>query len=245
MKEQVLSAKAAALVTAGVIVLLTMGLLGCSSLNNSSTTAAVETTGTAVTATTSAPTTIGAPTTSQPPTTVGATTTTAAAPEIIPGVPSAFYEDGLLSLTRPATSTITNVGFDQYLPLTQSLDVAVILPEDLFAGTNLLEAGVFIGVKAVADLPGPWDEPYGPGEEAAGTSDFAGHTWAVFTASEGAAGNIYEERIYRTVSGDHCFEAVELLHSGRLGNYPEGTVQQFDKAKFEGYLEAMVRSLEL
>jgi hypothetical protein len=167
-----LARSVAAIAVGAVVALLapSAALLGCQSLETSTTTAAVEmTVGAAAT-----PTTFQAPTTGQPPTTVASPTTTTGAPtsttasEIIPGVPSAYYEDGVVSLTRPANSTITNAGFDQYLPLTESPQVAVVLPDDLFEGTNLLEAGVYIGMKAVAELSDPWDDPL-PGEEAAGT----------------------------------------------------------------------------
>ncbi len=227
------------------LLLLSTALLGCQSLETAATASAVETTaGTAATLTTLAPATTEAPTTSQSPTTT-AGTPTSIAPEMIAGVPSVLYEDDLLSLYRPDTSAITNGGFEQFLPLTQSPQVAIVLPEELFDGTNLIEAGVYMGVKAVADLPGFWEDPYGPLEEAAGNTDFAGLTWTTFTASEGAAGNTYDQRIYRTVSGDRCFEVVEFLHSGQIGAYEPGTVEEFDRAKFEGYLEAIVRSLTL
>jgi hypothetical protein len=64
-----------------------------------------------------------------------------------------------------------------------------------------------------------------------------------FTQSEAvgvAAGNIYDQVIYRTVYNNVCYEMVFFMHSGNIGNYTPGTVEEFDRAallgKFEGIL---------
>jgi hypothetical protein len=37
-----------------------------------------------------------------------------------------------------------------------------------------------------------------------------------------------------------CLEFTELLHSAEIGNHTPGSVVEFDKVKFGGYLEAIV-----
>ena len=215
-----------------VALLFVSSSLGCGSAATT-TTLAVSTTATTASTTTQAPTTTEAVT----------TTEGAALPEIIPGVRTVLYEDTQLgiSLHRPEDTTIEKTGFEQFLPLTQAAAVAFVLPKALFKGTNLLEAGAYIGQKATADVPAPWADPY-EGETAAGTTSINGVSWATFTSSEGAAGNIYDERVYRTAHNGTCYEIAELLHSAEIGNYDPGTVTEFDKTQFEGYLEAIARS---
>ena len=178
-------------------------------------------------------------------TAVSASTTTVATAEIIPEVASVRYENTQFgfSLSRPQTSAVRTQGFEAYLPLTQAPVVAITLPTELFEGTNLGEAGVYIGASSSPAIISKWDLPSADsGETPAGTVDLNGNSFAVFTSTEAAAGNIYEERIYRALRNGTCFEIVELLHSGNIGNYDPGTVVEFDRATFQGYLEAIVQT---
>jgi hypothetical protein len=219
-----------ALILAGLLLLSACGTAAPSTTVNpgGSTTSASSTT-------TEAPTT----------TTTAASSTTTTLAEIIPWVPTLRYANDKhgFSVDRPKTSTLATAGFEAYLPLTQTPVVAIVLPPSLFKGTNLGEAGVYIGASSAAAVTSKWKVPVsGSAEVAAGTTTVNGATFAVFTSTEPAAGNIYEERVYRTVHEGTCFELTELLHSGNIGNYTPGTVEQFDKVKFGGYLEAIVES---
>jgi hypothetical protein len=133
-------------------------------------------------------------------------------------------------------------GFSGSLPLTQKPVVGVVLPKSLFKGTNLTGAAVYIGASSSSSAIAAWDKPLS-GESSAGTVTTNGVTFAVFTHTDQAAGNIYDSTIYRTVRKGVCFEVVELLHSGNISNYTAGSVKQFDKSKFQGYLGAIVSSL--
>ncbi len=179
-------------------------------------------------------------------TTVPAPVTTVTVPEIIPGVASVRYENAQFgfSLERPQTSEVKTEGFEQYVPLTQTSVVAFTLPSELFKGTNLGEAGVYIGANSSPAIVAKWNQPLTEaGEVSVGVVEINGLSFAVFTSQDAGAGNFYEERIYRAVRNGTCFEIAELLHSTNIGNYDPGTVVEFDKAKFEGYLEAIVRTL--
>jgi hypothetical protein len=228
-----------------MLMVLPVFVAGCGSPPSSSTTAPQPTVlGPAVS---QAPSTSSSPvtTSASPMTTTPATVTSAPPPApILPGVPSQVYFDAQFgfSLTRPASALVVDQGFEGYLPLTQTAVVAFTLPDQLFAGTNLTEAGVYIGASSSAAAVSQWDAPVADlGEKAAGSEDIGGVTFAVFTSTGAAAGNIYDEKVFRTLHDGICFEIVELLHSGEIGNYgPE--VKQFDRARFAGYLEAIVRS---
>jgi hypothetical protein len=189
-----------------------------------------------------------APTSTSPQSSAAAvppSSTTTMIPEIIPGVASVRYEDQRLgfSLDRPQDSTVETKGFEGYLSLTQTPVVAITLPEKLFKGTNLTEAGVYIGASSSPTIASKWNLPSADfGEVPAGTAEINGTSFAVFNSTGGAAGNIYEERVYRALRDDTCFEIVELLHSGNISNYDPATVVEFDKGRFQGYLEAIVQT---
>lgn len=182
--------------------------------------------------------------TEAPTTTVSPSSTTATISEIIPGAASVGYEDKQFgfSLYRPQNSAVETQGFGAYLPLTQAPVVAITLPMELFEGTNLIEAGVYIGASSSPAIASKWNLPTAEsGEVPAGTVEVSGILFAVFTSTGAAAGNIYEERVYRALRNDTCFEIVELLHSGNIGNYEPGVVE-FDRGKFQSYLKAIVQT---
>jgi len=181
-------------------------------------------------------------------TTESSTTTTAAPttttlPQIIPGVTTLKYVSSTygFSIRRPKTASVVTSGFDGFLPLTKKAVVGIVLPKSLFHGTNLQEAAVYIGASKLPAVLAAWNMPVAAiGETGAGTTAINGVSFAIFTSSDAGAGNYYEQRTYRVVHKGTCFEITEFLHSNSIGNYTPGTVQEFDKVKFQGYLEAIV-----
>lgn len=165
--------------------------------------------------------------------------------EIFPGVPSIEYRDTEFgfSIMYPETATTSEVGFEGFLPRTQTPVVSFVLPRGISRGTNLIEAGIYIGATSTPKVVASCNAPSLPaGERAAGTRIINGTVFSVFRSSGAGTGNFYETKAYRALRGGRCFELALLLHSGTIGNYPEGTVVEFDRATFEGYLDAMVNS---
>jgi hypothetical protein len=189
-------------------------------------------------------TTMGGPTTSEE-TTSSLPPTTTTLGQILPGVDTLRYdnEEFGLSIGRPASSPVETSGFEAYLPLTQKPVAGFALTPELFQGTNLIDAGVYIGASSDPAVTEKWDQPVADsGEEPLGTVEINGVSFTVFASTGAAAGNAYDQKVYRALRGSTCFEIVEVLHSGNIGNYEEGTVVEFDKATFQGYLEAMVQT---
>jgi photosystem II stability/assembly factor-like uncharacterized protein len=66
-----------------------------------------------------------------------------------------------------------------------------------------------------------------------------------FTRSEfngAAAGNRYDQITYRTVWANNCIEVVFLIHSTNIGNYPAGTVVEYDRAALLSKFESILNS---
>ncbi len=175
------------------------------------------------------------------------TTSEADLPQIIPDVPSVKYTDPRynFSIYYPSTATVRAAGFDGYLPLTQTPVVAFTLNPDMFQGTNLSDAGVYVGATSTpAIVANCTNADQNSGETAATSSVTVGSvTFNEFDSTGAAAGNIYQEKIFRSVVDGSCLEFVELLHSGNIDNYPSGTVTAFDEAEFSGILDAMFNTL--
>ena len=170
----------------------------------------------------------------------GTPTTTA---DIIAGVPNKTYTNSHLSFTMqyPATASSSEVDFEGFLPRTQTPVVSFTLPRDMFAGTNLVEAGVYIGATTTPTAMQICENAiHNGGETPVATTTIGGQEFTAFTATGAGAGNLYESKIFRTYQNGACFEIVEMLHSGNIGNYTPGTVTQFDKAKYLGILDSIV-----
>ena len=77
-------------------------------------------------------------------------------------------------------------------------------------------------------------------ESVTGQKTINGYTFTQSQAVGVAAGNIYDQVIYRTVYDNLCYEMVLYMHSGNIGNYTPGTVVEFDRVtllqKFEEVL---------
>ncbi len=156
-----------------------------------------------------------------------------------------LYQDDIFGfkITYQQKDEMKPDGFEGFLPTTLTPIVAFELPKQLFDKTNLLEAGVFIGASSSPNAKIACAKPSkDTSETSLGTTTINGVSWNVFSSTGAAAGNLYETKSYRTVHGEVCFEIVELLHSGNIGNYPEGVVVEFDKAKFSSMLEAIAET---
>jgi hypothetical protein len=106
--------------------------------------------------------------------------------------------DHNFSILHPDQIEVTQKNFDGYLPLTASPVVGFVLPDDLYRGTNLGEAGVYIGVSSKpAIVASCIQTSKSNGETMVGTATFKGSDWTVFTSHDAAAGNIYEKYLRR------------------------------------------------
>jgi hypothetical protein len=76
------------------------------------------------------------------------------------------------------------------------------------------------------------------------TKNINGTTWNLATTAEAAAGNLYESRVYRTFRNNLCFELNETIHTGNIGNYPEGSVTEVDKNQVWSKLDQILNTFK-
>lgn len=167
--------------------------------------------------------------------------------QIIEGVDNAVYDnpDYGFSLSYPETAKASQVEFGGYLPLTQTPLASFVLPESMSEGTNLGEAGVYVGATSTPSIVASCVEPkQAEGETVGAEESINGKEFRVFTSADAGAGNLYERVSYRTLYAGVCIEFVTLLHSGNIGNYPPDTVKAFDKTYFQGILDSIVHTVQ-
>lgn len=175
----------------------------------------------------------------------GTTSTSTTLADIIPGITNQIYTDPHLSFSieYPSTAISTSSFSAGYLPLTQTPRIAFELPNSMFQGTNLVEAGVYVGATTTPSvLTNCWSPSEQSNETQTGSTTIDGQDFGVFISTGAGAGNLYQQKAYRTIQSGWCLEIVELLHSGNIGNYPAGTVTQFDQAEYSGILDRIVQS---
>jgi hypothetical protein len=71
-----------------------------------------------------------------------------------------------------------------------------------------------------------------------------GHHWFyMVTGSEGAAGHIYDNTIYRTFHDSRCYEFELTMDILNIGNFDKGAVRPVNDRKLSADLKAVVRTL--
>jgi hypothetical protein len=107
-----------------------------------------------------------------------------------------------------------------------------VIDSPFYENTNLSEAYLFVGSSSDAQMVATCTEPNQKGgapEQPIGNEVINGYTF-VHSSSEGvAAGNSYQQEVYRMARSEVCYEVILYLHSTNVGNYPDGTVTEFDR----------------
>jgi hypothetical protein len=107
-----------------------------------------------------------------------------------------------------------------------------VVDSPFYENTNLSEAYVFVGSSSDAQMVATCIEPNQTGgapEQLVGNEVFNGYTFVHSTSEGVAAGNSYQQEIYRMTRSRVCYEVILYLHSTNVGNYPDGTVTEFDR----------------
>ena len=105
-----------------------------------------------------------------------------------------------------------------------------VLDSVFYENTNLSEAYFVLNIFSDPDIVATCHQPFFEQEQPQGQETVGGYVFDKSTAGGVAAGNIYEQTIYRSVQKGACIEVVFFVHYGNIGNYTPGTVTEFDHA---------------
>jgi hypothetical protein len=115
-----------------------------------------------------------------------------------------------------------------------------IRPEFYYPSTNLSEAYFIYSELFDPQSVDTCTQPLPRPETVQGQKMINGYNFTYSESVDVAAGNIFDQVIYRTVYNNICFEMVFYMHSGNIGNYTPGTVVEFDRASLVQKFEAVL-----
>jgi hypothetical protein len=98
--------------------------------------------------------------------------------------------------------------------------------------TNLSDVYIFFSSTSDSQIVATCTEPNQAGggpEPVVGNEVVNGITYVHSTSDGAGAGNYYQQEIYRTVKEGVCHEVIYFIHYTNIGNYPPGTVTEFDR----------------
>ena len=159
---------------------------------------------------------------------------------------SEAYDDpaGVYSIRYPADYRLDTAYQYEGLGPGQAISgVKLLIPTQLSNGTNLssFDTGV-----SVEELPGTTDctaAAFLYSVNATSTVTDNGITYSYATSSDVGAGNFYEEQVWAIPGTAPCLAVRYFIHSTNIGNYPPGTVMEFDRQALLGQFDRIRRSL--
>ena len=173
---------------------------------------------------------------------------TSLSPVLAADSPTKAYNDRHgFSLRIPVRAAVeTDTQENGELDMIPTAAVVVTLDPDEFKGTNLGKASVSVGVSNDPTIVAACSAgKAAQGEKPDGNATLAGVKFTRFTFEDSGAGNRYTSRIYRATAGGNCYELVEFLHWAPMENFSPGALKEFDRAKIEGELRAIIQSFAI
>ncbi|HEU5114893.1 MAG TPA: hypothetical protein VFT82_03965 [Candidatus Paceibacterota bacterium] len=149
-------------------------------------------------------------------------------------------------VTVPSGFTVDESYLNQDLgPGREIPGVAFRIPASMADGTNL-SSDSYASVEELSDvdcIPSDFLSVQG---DASGIPVTMGRNDYISASTTGAAaGNIYEETVFVTRKEDRCYAVRYFIHSANIGNYPEGSVREFDRAGLVSSFDSIASSLTL
>jgi len=121
--------------------------------------------------------------------------------------------------------------------------VQVRFPQDAYREPKSNFGEAYMTISYSTSTKDCYQIPYDPALANLQDVDINGVSWRFGTTTGVGAGQIYDSKVYRTISNDRCFEAVLTVHTGNIGNY-EPPVQEFDKSKAFSILGGILNSFK-
>jgi hypothetical protein len=133
-------------------------------------------------------------------------------------------------------------------PTYANLDEKIVelkLPASAYPGTNFADAAFSVSAQSMAsENMCRTNENFANIAAFVRVADINGAVVYRAEASDAAAGNRYESRVFRTYRDSRCFELLETIHTGNIGNYPEGSVKEVDRSPIWAKLDMMLNSFK-
>lgn len=106
--------------------------------------------------------------------------------------------------------------------------VKFTIPMTMATGTNL-SADSFVSIEQLPRANNCTGDIYLAANVRAQSVSDSGVTYSIATSTDAAAGNRYEEIVFAISGSKPCTAVRYHIHSTEIGNYPEGSVREFDR----------------
>lgn len=129
-------------------------------------------------------------------------------------------------------------------PTKPILGVKFIIPAQVATGTNL-SADSYISIEQLPRANNCTADIYLAANVKAQALTEGGIPYSVATSSDAGAGNVREEIVYALANSKLCTAIRYHIHTTQIGNYPPGSVREYDRAALIAEFDTIRRSLVL
>jgi len=150
------------------------------------------------------------------------------------------------SVVYPKTYTVNeSYAYDQFGPKKLIHGVKFLIPDTMATGTNLSSNDTGISVEQLPHALRCTGDIYLQANVRSNPVTINGVNYSVASSSGAGAGNLYEEDVYALADSKPCTALRYFIHSTNIGNYPEGTVHEYDRAGLLEDFDSIRDSLQL
>lgn len=161
---------------------------------------------------------------------------------LAPQTPVFTSQEFGFSIQVPPSYTPDTSYVYQLAPGREIRGVKFTIPEALTTGTNL-SRDTYVAVESLPLTANCSADLFLDDDHPATTLTEAGQRYSYATASNAGAGNRYDESVYAFPGNNSCFAVRYLIHHTVVQNYPEGTVEEFDRTALLKQFDEIRRSL--
>ncbi|MBV9159864.1 MAG: hypothetical protein JO019_04680 [Candidatus Kaiserbacteria bacterium] len=155
------------------------------------------------------------------------------------------YATSTFSVVYPNDFTVDpNYTYTQVNPAKPIAGVKFTIPMTMATGTNL-SSDTYVSVEQLPHAKNCTGDIYLHDNVKAVSMSDNGVTYSVASTTGAGAGNFYEEWVYAISGSSPCTAVRYFIHSGNIGNYPPGTVTEFNKDALTAAFDSIRRSLTL
>ena len=167
------------------------------------------------------------------------------------GVQTQQYATTTFALQYPPEYALGEAyAYDQFGPKKLIHGVSLAIPAAMAtastsspqAGTNL-SAGTYLSVEQLPRAKKCTGDIFISADVKTQTVTEGGIDYSLATTSGAAAGNRYEELVYALATSSPCTAVRYYIHSTDIGNYPAGTVREFDRITLIDAFDTIRRSV--
>src|SRR3989338_2748625 len=159
------------------------------------------------------------------------------------GVQTQQYSTTTFSLQYPPDYALNEAyAYDQFGPKKLIHGISLVIPAAMATGTPL-SADTYLSVEQLPRAKKCTGDIFISADVKTQTVTEGGIDYSLATTSGAAAGNRYEELVYALATSSPCTAVRYYIHSTDIGNYPAGTVREFDRITLIDAFDTIRRSV--